>query len=458
MATASVLHRNQLRAGNDPAQYRQAGSPAGISTSEIIEIMKKLIISALCAVAFGACGGGGDDDGDISITDSGPVIDGAPPIVTCNPVTQAGCEADEKCAQLVESAPTEANPDAPFLARTDCVPNGTVPEGGACTRGEPGATSGFDDCVGSYSCISGACSPICNVGPPDSCRVDGQSAAEGSYCTLFNELFDDVDLTGICVPGCNPVNDTLGDDGIITNNDCEAAEGCYLNASRGIAACTNVAGGSEENAQNTVCAASDGQCYLNACASGFLPLLPDSPDNGIDSTCARYCTPVDTHTNSAADSDGLDSKCSGVNLGLSGGTNGNPNPHQCRFIQNFYSDTGAVPVEVGMCVPTISVAGDGGSWADCTVYDHDGLVAAYNAETTPDGQTTAFNNFCLETPADPANSEITPECLGFFRGCISLEKEAELVDVGGAIFNKEAWAGRHGVDITTIPAVVADQF
>tara|TARA_R110002096_G_scaffold436038_2_gene665751 strand:- start:5373 stop:5651 length:279 start_codon:yes stop_codon:yes gene_type:complete len=92
------------------------------------------------------------------------------------------------------------------------------------------------------------------------------------------------------------------------------------------------------------------------------------------------------------------------------------------------------------------------------VYDHDGLVAAYNAETTPDGQTTAFNNFCLETPADPANSEITPECLGFFRGCISLEKEAELVDVGGAIFNKEAWAGRHGVDITTIPAVVADQF
>lgn len=437
-----------------PHSTDKAGSPAGISTSEIIEIMKKLIISALCAVAFGACGGGGNKD--ISITDSGPEIDGNVTPPGCNPVTQAGCEADEKCAQLVESGPTEANPEAPFLAKTACVPNGTVPEGGACTRGEPGATTGFDDCVGSYSCISGVCSPICNVGPPDSCRVDGQPATEGSYCTLFSDLFDDIDLTGICVPGCNPVDDTLGDDGFITNNDCAAAEGCYLNATRGIAACTNVAGGSEENAQNSICAASDGQCYLNACASGFLPLLPDAPVDADNSTCARYCSPVDTHTNADADADGLNSKCSGVNLGLAGGTNGNANPHQCRFIQNFYSDTGAVPAEVGMCVPTLS--NEGGSWADCTAYDHDGLVAAYNAETTPDGQTTAFNNFCLVTPEDPTNSEVTPECLGLFRGCISLEKENDLVDVGGAIFNKEAWAARHGVVITTIPAVVADQF
>ncbi len=76
-----------------------------------------------------------------------------------------------------------------------------------------------------------------------------------------------------------------------------------------------------------------------------------------------------------------------------GGTNGANGEHQCRFIQNFYSDTTLVPAEVGMCVPVVPLSG--GTWADCKVYDHDGLVAVYNAATTAEDQAAAFNNFCL---------------------------------------------------------------
>ena len=114
--------------------------------------MKKQILVALSALAFGACGGGGDDG------DNGGIVVGADANngggggggdAVCNPVTQAGCEAGEKCAQLVES-------EEPFLARTACVPDGSVTAGGACTRGEAGA-NGYDDCVAGFDCLNGVC-------------------------------------------------------------------------------------------------------------------------------------------------------------------------------------------------------------------------------------------------------------------------------------------------------------
>ena len=76
--------------------------------------------------------------------------------VFCNVVTQTDCAPDEKCA---------LNVDAPgAFAYSNCVPNGSVPVGGAClyTYGPVGACRGFDNCVRGASCEHGVCELICN--------------------------------------------------------------------------------------------------------------------------------------------------------------------------------------------------------------------------------------------------------------------------------------------------------
>ena len=90
-----------------------------------------ILMASLAVVALAACGGNGGGGGDGGST------------AVCNPVTQAGCEAGEKCAQLVQS-------DDPFLASTACVPDGSVTDGGACTRGAAGQATGYDDCVAGF--------------------------------------------------------------------------------------------------------------------------------------------------------------------------------------------------------------------------------------------------------------------------------------------------------------------
>ncbi|MCP4446283.1 MAG: hypothetical protein GY811_13200 [Myxococcales bacterium] len=408
--------------------------------------MKRLIISVFCAVAFGACGGSSDNNGDPTLIPDAAAGTDAGSTLECNPVTQAGCETGEKCAQLVESA-------EPFLARTTCVPgDGEVGEGNACTPGVPGAETGFDDCVAGYTCINSVCTEICDVGPPDGCRADGEAFGEGSYCTLYEGLF--TDTIGVCVAGCNPVDDSVAD-GAISNADCTGSEGCYLNTSRGVAACAGVPADSAEVTQNEDCHGPEsGGCYLNGCASGFTTALNNAAVEADGSVCARFCTPVDTYVGNVGDATGQDDKCSLANLSQAGGTNGVQEDHQCRFIQNFYGNTDSVPAGIGMCVPISSPGG--GSWSDCKLYDHAGLVAAYNGAADAAAQEAAFNNFCFETTPGETEPVLTTQCAGLFRGCISLEKENDLVDVGGAIFNKEAWANRNGIDLKALnPAAAA---
>src|SRR5262245_34018009 len=97
-------------------------------------------IGVACTLAVAACSGG---DGDRACDDVGSAIAfcdfdasaiddecdaESPASCECNPLTQAGCAPGFKCATLVEY-------DQPFLARTTCVPDGTVPPGGACSQG-----------------------------------------------------------------------------------------------------------------------------------------------------------------------------------------------------------------------------------------------------------------------------------------------------------------------------------
>tara|TARA_R110002073_G_scaffold336458_1_gene533612 strand:+ start:15143 stop:15682 length:540 start_codon:yes stop_codon:yes gene_type:complete len=92
----------------------------------------------------------------------------------CTPVTQQHCEQGEKCGQLVESGD-------PFLAKTTCLPNGTRGDGDPCSFGEPGATTGFDDCVAGYHCNDGTCAQICAPESPDQCQGKGESCITDTY-------------------------------------------------------------------------------------------------------------------------------------------------------------------------------------------------------------------------------------------------------------------------------------
>jgi hypothetical protein len=383
--------------------------------------LRLLYTPVLAAMLLFACGN------DTQPADPQP--DAPPPNEPCNPVTQAGCDAGEKCAELVES-------EEPLLNRTTCVPNGTAAEGETCSRGAAGVETGFDDCVSGQSCLNGTCSPICSANP-DSCREASEAFGEGDYCTLFADLYSD--NVGLCVAGCNPV----------AADSCGDGFGCYLEATRGIASCAGVPAPAQDLAQNSDCfGPATGGCFLNGCAPGFTPMLNNKPENADGSVCARYCTPGNSYEGSAGELEGLGGNCSISLLAETGGTNGNNSAHQCRFIQSFYGNTDNLPEELGMCVP-ISPLG-GGTWGDCGIFDWDGIKLAWNgaveAGTDPN---VALNDHCLETPSDPQNSETLPKCIGLFRGCLSLaESDSGLLDPsGGAFQSRTAWAASIGLQL-----------
>src|SRR5687767_10282055 len=101
----------------------------------------------LCSVALAGCGGGDDSgDDDDGTPDAGDPIDidggigGEPDAMVstaeCNPVSQTGCAAGEKCSSIR---------DMP----TSCQAAGTVTGGGPCTVPEGG---GPDDCEAGFIC------------------------------------------------------------------------------------------------------------------------------------------------------------------------------------------------------------------------------------------------------------------------------------------------------------------
>ncbi|HEU5060990.1 MAG TPA: hypothetical protein VFU21_30880, partial [Kofleriaceae bacterium] len=121
--------------------------------------MKKIAFATLfmgiASSGLLACGGDDDSTDGIMFADSAPVDEG------CNPVTQEGCADGEKCSWLVVQ-------EDPFLGRTDCVPDGTVAVGDACTEGTPGEETGFDNCAAGGLCLGEICRTICNI-DPDTC-------------------------------------------------------------------------------------------------------------------------------------------------------------------------------------------------------------------------------------------------------------------------------------------------
>lgn len=326
---------------------------------------------------------------------------------TCDPVLQTGCQAGEKCARIVESA-------APFLARTTCLPEGQVKAGGGCTT--CGTLPEWDNCEAGAACVAGLCRTTCTFGTSGSCRDGTEAFNEGEYCDFAEEGFGG--SVGFCFPACDPTNDTI-QGGSAVHSTCDANEGCYLNTTSGGSTCQRVPMPATTVTQNQDChGPATGGCFRNGCASGFVPMLNNHPVDADGTVCARYCTPVVTHTGAQASAAGANGNCETTTLGAIGGTNGETSAHQCRFIETFYSNTDNVPEEVGMCVPVTLEAG--GAWGDCTILNWDGIKSALNGVTPIE----SFNNLCLETPEDPMNSDIKDVCIGFFKGCLSAQEKA----------------------------------
>src|SRR5205823_11766044 len=99
-----------------------------------VEYMKKVAFGALIVGLLVACGGGSSKtSGKIKPLDG--TVD-TTVMQVCNPVTQTGCAAGQKCTWV-----TDATTPMP-LGHIDCVMDGTVALGGTCTSGPAGSTTG----------------------------------------------------------------------------------------------------------------------------------------------------------------------------------------------------------------------------------------------------------------------------------------------------------------------------
>jgi len=371
--------------------------------------MRLRFFTVLCLIVLGACQGG-DEGNEICFCggDAGLPTDASEQEL-CDPLSQDGCEAGEKCAQIVAS-------DDPFLARTACVPEGTVPLGGACLRGDATFPGGYSDCISGTECVSGTCRAICTF-EPDRCRSAKEPFGSGEQCAAFRGYFGDTADVGMCVNACDPSNESQLD-GELVNANCDDGDVCTLNG------CAAALPEAQEGTQNRDCYGPGlGGCFTNGCAPGFTPLLPNSPDDSTGFLCTRFCSPVNSHSSAIGAVAGANGNCSPEALNELGGTNGEASAHQCRFLQSFslLGHSELAPPVVGFCVPTLPVAG--GTWGDCTEFDWDGLKAEWlDGAADPEQRAKLFESRCLSEPSQPAQFEDV--CLGLRRGCISLEEIA----------------------------------
>jgi hypothetical protein len=289
-------------------------------------------------MVLAACGSSSDPD--ISFADSGPGAD-ATPVIVCNPVNQQGCSAGEKCAPLTESL-------MPLLVRTTCVPNGTVEPNGVCEAGEPGPTTGYDNCAATeekgYYCRGNVCSEVCSQSPTDTCGSEGN-------CVQIHNLFSDVEGVGVCAARCDAAL-----------QDCAAeSQACYLQTGRGTMSCSRVPEEAEDRTQNMPCyGPQPGSCFLNGCAKGYGAILNDQPGTATGTVCAFFCNPsMETRTGDPA----------GIQTTYMGGDRPNgPGPaYECRYVNNFYSNTHEVPDHIGMAV-------DPEVWGSCNEHGLEGEV------------------------------------------------------------------------------------
>lgn len=255
--------------------------------------MRKLAVGALLIGLVVACS-----------SKSNPKIIDAPPgggsdsgTAACNPLTQTGCNVDEKCTWIEDA--TMPQP----LGHIGCAPVGSVARGGACMYGMPGAT-GYDNCGKGDVCVSRLCKQICD--PNGGMPTCGPNFSCGTYDGLFGPSGSTTPpAAGACDPTCNPLDDNKFGKATRAGSACAANQGCYGGPERtptqGKPVTYTCVG--EVNAmlthrmactQANGCQSSGGGSYLNGCASGFMPLFYDATGS-MNVICNSICRPGDCY-------------------------------------------------------------------------------------------------------------------------------------------------------------------
>ncbi|HEY5924937.1 MAG TPA: hypothetical protein VIV11_24820 [Kofleriaceae bacterium] len=264
--------------------------------------MKKLAFGALLVGLLVACGGGSDSK-KVMVIDTAMVD--TP--MTCNPLTQAGCAAGEKCTWLLDALMPQ------YVGHIGCAPDGTGAAGDSCMYGAPGAT-GYDGCAkgnvcGNYRGGTGICKQICDQqgGTP--------MCAATHVCVTYSGLFSTGDTTpaagGVCDLACDPIADNdfdgSGAASMKTTATCgaNAAVGCYGYPSFGSPpatgwSCTNDINSMEAQPtglrhrvqciETNNCADAGPTIYVNSCNQGYLPLLRESTTVST-AICTALCRP-----------------------------------------------------------------------------------------------------------------------------------------------------------------------
>ncbi len=244
--------------------------------------MKKLALGALIA-GIAACGGGEGGGTKIVLPDASG--DGMT-VGTCSPLTQAGCNAGEKCNWIYDQLmPT-------VVGHIGCEAEGTVAIGGACGN----RAVGPDMCVKGAECVSGECKAICDhQGGDPMCDAD-------HACVRYQNLFTDGTTTvaGVCDPGCDPLTQDLK---VGTNKTaCGSTmptmpdKGCYgydEYSCSGVA--PTVSNAVAVTLTDRVAPAGD---YLNACAPGFMPILI-SETGSMTGLCNGLCAALEVDNTAA---------------------------------------------------------------------------------------------------------------------------------------------------------------
>jgi hypothetical protein len=250
-------------------------------------------------VGVGGLGGCGGDDDPIT-----PVVDAAPP---CDPATQTGCAAGEKCTWIRTAATATEQ-----IGQRGCVAAGTKVVNDACAYGATGAATGFDDCAAGFICLApadedqatGSCREICNetadAGSLGACE---ENWACGGYVSFFQNETDETALAGVCDPTCDPLAQTRDYDGAAGCGTIEGQRqlGCFGNIpvqAGDIAAFTcAVAVGVGVHGEDARNPPGDlGDVYRNGCAPGHIVgLVSSSADDAIP-ICSQLCQPVETHS------------------------------------------------------------------------------------------------------------------------------------------------------------------
>ncbi|MGE0548100.1 MAG: hypothetical protein AB7R00_13620 [Kofleriaceae bacterium] len=311
--------------------------------------MKNLALGALCVGLVAACGGGGsgkDKNDDITLIDSS--TGGADAAATCNPKTQTGCAAGEKCTWFNDQ-------DNPPIGHIGCAPDGTIPLGEACTEG-PAGPMGYDQCVKGTVCLSGECKQICDVS-------GGSPMCDGDHsCQRYADFFEvgGQAVVGVCDPACDPLTQELkvGTTTAACGSPMPAmpSKGCYgyddySCAPAGMA--TWPLTDREMPRTN-----SSGVAYLNGCAPGFMPLFFEMTGS-MKTLCSGLCAAMEndmTMTNPApaARSEGdatalgklpTDAAPVAGNATCTVGIKGKETSSVCRFLWQYVLD------DAGMLLP-----------------------------------------------------------------------------------------------------------